>query len=601
MAQAPENLPLAPIDELLHEFAQAKSSAKSIAGRMKDAARLKFARCFCATVLETYWNAVCRERSCRWRLNAAFIEYSGLKRSEELLAAQLGTMLPRSPVLEAGYLIGTVYTALLPEVTRSELGAYYTPPALVKQLVSSVSDSGFNWARGRVLDPACGGAAFMTPVAANMVRELQAAGVSEAAIVKHIGRHLHGFEIDAFAGWMAQVLLEVSLLDICLAARARLPIVVSVEDALLAPVREGALFDLVIGNPPYGRVTLPNQLRERYARSLFGHANLYGLFTDLAVRWARDGGLIAYVTPTSFLGGQYFKSLRLLLSQEAPPTVIDFISERTGVFEDVLQETLLAVYRRSGPANERTLVRSLTANGTDATVFAKTLGAYETPADHGDPWLFPRTEAQRTLLQQAMSMTCRLPDYGLAVTTGQLVWNRHKDQLRSTAGKRRLPLIWAEAVGSDGRFRFSATKRNHQGYLEIKDSQEHLVTNEPCVLVQRTTAKEQDRRLIAAVLPQDFLDAHIQGVVVENHLNMVRPATGSTAVNLDTLARLLNSPTVDYIFRCISGSVAVSAYELNALPMPKANDMKKLERLIRSNASNRKIEGFIAEIYGLPG
>jgi hypothetical protein len=44
-------------------------------------------------------------------------------------------------------------------------------------------------------------------------------------------------------------------------------------------------------------------------------SNLYGLFTDLAAQLARRGGVIAYVTPTSFLAGEYFKSLRALLAE----------------------------------------------------------------------------------------------------------------------------------------------------------------------------------------------------------------------------------------------------------------------------------------------
>jgi adenine-specific DNA-methyltransferase len=74
---------------------------------------------------------------------------------------------------------------------------------------------------------------------------------------------------------------------------------------------------------------------------------MYGLFTDMALRHTKPGGVIAYVTPTSFLAGEYFKNLRALLGRDAPPATIDFISARKGVFDDVLQETLLATC--SGP------------------------------------------------------------------------------------------------------------------------------------------------------------------------------------------------------------------------------------------------------------
>ena len=59
----------------------------------------------------------------------------------------------------------------------------------------------------------------------------------------------------------------------------------------------------------------------------------------------------AYVLPQLCRRGD-FKKLRLLLAHEAPPATIGFVAARKGVFEDVLQETLLEAYRRgasSGP------------------------------------------------------------------------------------------------------------------------------------------------------------------------------------------------------------------------------------------------------------
>src|SRR6202034_1726890 len=123
------------------------------------------------------------------------------------------------------------------------------------------------------------------------------------------------------------------------------PDYITVCDSLMTEHK--SCFDLVIGNPPFGRVSLPATQRERFARSLYGHANLYGLFTDLAVGLARPGGLISFLTPSSFLAGEYFKNLRAVLSREAPPVAIDFVTARKGVFEDVLQETVLATYRKS--------------------------------------------------------------------------------------------------------------------------------------------------------------------------------------------------------------------------------------------------------------
>jgi adenine-specific DNA-methyltransferase len=90
----------------------------------------------------------------------------------------------------------------------------------------------------------------------------------------------------------------------------------------------------------------------------------------------------------------------------------------------------------------------------------------------------------------------------------------------------------------------------------------HLVLEHPAVLVKRTTAKEQERRVVAAPFTSP-------PAVVENHLNVV--TAGSIIpprVPVEVLAALLNSEPVDRLFRSLSGTVAVSATELAALPLP---------------------------------
>ena len=116
------------------------------------------------------------------------------------------------------------------------------------------------------------------------------------------------------------------------------------------------------------------------------------------------------------------------------------------------------------------------------------------------------------------------------------------------------------------------------------------------MLLQRTTAKEQSRRLIAAELPESFIRKHGL-VVVENHLNMIRPLDGAAKVSPAALAALLNSEIVDHAFRCISGSVAVSAFELEALPLPSLRQAGALEELLAGGASTTIIESAIRAMY----
>ena len=483
---------------------------------------------------------------------------------------------------------------MLPGDVRSALGAFYTPPALVARLLDQATAAGVDWSSCRVIDPACGGGAFLAPVADRMLKESPETEVPR--LRTSLAERLRGLEIDPVAAWMAQVFLEATTLPLCRAVGERLPRLVGVADSV-ARTDVVPEYDLVIGNPPYGRTALPDSLRACYARVLYGHANLYGVFTDVALRLVRAGGVVAYVTPTSFLAGHYHKNLRMTITREAPPVSIDFVSSRTGVFDGVLQETLLAVYRKG--IQRRPASVSFLTYLDENSLSAVATGVFAVPGASDAPWLVPRTADQGALVVAMTRMKSRLADWGYSVSTGPLVWNRHKPQLRARKSVGCRPLVWAEAITADGRFLFRASRRNHAPYFALRGRQDDwLVIREPCVLLQRTTAKEQRRRLVAARLPDSFVIRH-GGVVVENHINMLRRRADAAAIDADVLTAFLNSEAADTAFRCISGSVAVSAYELESLPLPRADALGQLRELLTSGAPRERIEKECWKLYGI--
>lgn len=584
---------LAAPDETL---ADARLMARALAQSVpQEPRRLALARAFCAEAVAAYWPAA--GYAGKLRELPAVARETALSPPARALAAEIGLAAADLAPGQALHEVGRVYNAMVPEAFRARLGVYYTPPALVERLLDRATAAGVDWTRCRVLDPACGGGAFLAPVARRMLATMDPAAVPSALMPGRVAARLTGFEIDPFAAWLSRVALDGVLSVPGRPAERPLPDRVQVCDALTRPdPAEGDGCDLVIGNPPYGRVVLDPGQRARFARGLYGHANLYGVFTDLALRHTRPGGVVAYVTPTSFLAGNYYKHLRALLAVEAAPVSLDFVDARKGVFDDVLQETLLAVYRKD--AARRPAAAATVSRDPRGGLRVRPAGVFEVPRDPAEPWLVPRTEAQSRLLATAAGTGRRLRDWGWRVSTGPLVWNRHKAQLRAEPGAGCLPLIWAEAVTPDGRFRFRADRRNHLPWFHVRDRRDDwLVVREPCVLVQRTTAKEQARRLIAAELPAAFLAAH-GGAVIENHLNMVRPIAASPAVGAPTLAAFLNSRVVDTLFRCISGSVAVSAFELEALPLPPAEAMVELDRLVGEGAGQTAIEAACERVYG---
>ena len=164
-------------------------------------------------------------------------------------------------VANASYAIGRIHTETMPKERRSKLGAYYTPPALCERLLDMASQAGVDWSTARVLDPACGGGAFLSPVARRMAASVKETE-SEAAL-ESIESRLYGIELDPFAAWLSQVFLDATLTKLGIVSN-RLPrISVQVEDALECKSADRE-FDLVVGNPPYGRLI----------RLVFSHTNL---------------------------------------------------------------------------------------------------------------------------------------------------------------------------------------------------------------------------------------------------------------------------------------------------------------------------------------
>ena len=573
-----------------HDLRHLRSIASVLARRVTVEQRLPFARAFAARAIEAYTQAI-GAVGCSPDSSSIGLPLDGIAEAE---AVRLGRSYAHLDGPTAGYLLSTLYTLLLPDELRAKQGVFFTPPPLVNRLLDLSEEAGVDWSTVSVLDPAAGGGAFITPVASRMARSLLARGSTPEDIVAHLVSHLSGIELDPFSAWMAQLFLEIALRDIHTATGTRIPRIVQQGDSLRQEFGDRQ-YDLVIGNPPYGKVTLEPALRKHFARSLFGHANLYGVFTDLAIRLCRPGGIIGYVTPASFLGGQYFKNLRALLAMEAPPIAIDFVADRAGVFDQVLQETILIIL---GKGRGESAVSVHTTHTMDRALACESVasGRFPLPDDAHSPWLLPRDLDDVEFLRGLQAMPNRLRHYGMSVSTGPLVWNRYKDQLAASPGMGRYPLIWAESILSSGDFRFSAAKRRHQPYFTLAVGQEHLLTLEPAVLVQRTTAKEQSRRLIAALLPRAFIQEH-GGAIVENHLNLVYAARGQASVSLHAIAALLNSGVVDRIFRCSNGSVAVSAFEIESLPLPPPDAMDALERLIERSASRATIEKFLVEVY----
>lgn len=254
---------------------------------------------------------------------AALAERAGAELPPALLddiAAELerrGTADPRA--------VGDVYESWVArdQPGRRAGGVYYTPPHLVDfvvdRTVGPAIDAG---ADPRVIDPACGGGAFLLGALAR--------GAS--------GHRLVGVDIDPVAA---------SVCKLALALAGVLDADIRVADALLDDL-DLAPVDCVIGNPPWGQKRLRfstevgARLRDRYSTAR-GVLDPFKLFIERGLELCADGGRLGMVLPDIILLKNHQPVRDLLLTE----TAIEWLVHAGRAFADVNLDAAVAVVRKA--------------------------------------------------------------------------------------------------------------------------------------------------------------------------------------------------------------------------------------------------------------
>jgi adenine-specific DNA-methyltransferase len=463
--------------------------------------------------------------------------------------------------------LGQAYVTALDPTVRAQAGRHYTPTELAAALWEQAQASAGGRVDGLVFDPACGAAALLLPPLRSWLRTRRLSRPD--AVLAEVASAVAGCDLDEAAVWLGNVALASLLLPwwarLPPERRRPLPALLHVADGLQATDSRAAA---VLMNPPYGRVRLNDHERCRWSHAVYGHANRYALFMAAGAAQLRTGGVLAALVPAGWLGGSYFQRLRAHLAAEAPLHRLSYVRERSDVFvTGVLQETVLASFVRGAAPREvrcDALALNRALHGHPRRV---SIGLTSPPVRPDLPWPLPRDSSDLPLMRRAATLLARLSDYRWKVSTGPLVWNRVKGRISDRYRDGSVRILWAADL-EGGRPRQARARDPHR-WLALRPGEDRLlVLDRPAVLVQRTTAPEQPRRLLAAEFDASCLQKWGGRVVVENHVNVLTCIDPDSPLTARLLMALLASAAFDRLYRCLSGSVAVSAYELSAMPLP---------------------------------
>ena len=475
--------------------------------------------------------------------------------------------------------LGREYSGRKSDTERKALGIFFTPESVAEFMAGLVKVTG---KKVRLLDPAAGVGILICAVVEALVKNSE---VREIEIVAHEiddalaeGLKLTLGVLEKFAATQNRlVTFEIKRGDFILSECISLEMLSSIEP------REK--FDLVIGNPPYLKIGKKDPRAAAASSVVHGQPNIYGLFMAVSAALLKNGGQFVFITPRSFASGPYFAKFRSWFFERIRPSLVHVFDSRRDAFgrDEVLQENVIFVGERDdlwkSEKADAVMTISVCHGASDLKRRREVIKPVAQMLAGADEILrIPASFEEENALSRVELWTGSLAEYGMKISTGPVVAFRAKELLRSEPGNT-VPLLWLNHVFPMDVHWPNGVKKPQ--YIDAAAANRKLLLpNKNYVVMRRFSAKEDARRLMAAPLIADSIDAEMVGL--ENHLNYIyRPKGGLTKAEAWGLSSLFSSSLLDAYFRGVNGNTQVSATELRTMPLPPLEMLVRLGEMVQ--------------------
>lgn len=484
--------------------------------------------------------------------------------------------------------------ATLDPTRRSALGQFFTPPATAGLMASM---STLVRKRLRLLDAGAGvgalTAAWVAEICSRPVRPKEVvltAYERDEALLPALRATLKACEQKCAAAGVA-CKWELQATDFIEAAIDKL-------DIGLFQTKH-PVFDVAILNPPYKKFRAESRTRQLLRRLNIETSNLYTAFLALVVLLLDEGGELIAITPRSFCNGPYFLPFRQHLLQNVNLTRLHVFEARDHAFHDdkVLQENVILHAVKSVP--QQPLVNVSQSRTPDDPINAQQNVPFERIVRPGDSQAFIHLvpdDDGHAVAEAMETLPCTLDELGLCVSTGRVVDFRAKQWLRAEPTSGTVPLIYPTHF-DNGLVRWpKAGTKKPNAIVHTTDSASLMVPAGVYVLVRRFSAKEERRRVVAAVFDPSTVPCEVVGF--ENHLNYFHergePLDRTLAWGLSAF---LNCSPLDTYFRQFNGHTQVNATDLRSLRYPSRDVLIALGHQIQGILpAQDELDALMAEI-----
>ena len=343
------------------------------------------------------------------------------------------------------------------------------------------------------------------------------------------------------------------------------------------------LFDIVISNPPYFKVSKEDKRAIACSKLVYGQPNIYSLFMGVAASQLDIGGQFLFITPRSFSSGQYFKAFRKFFFEKICIKKIHVFDSRTDAFQRdaVLQENIITYGERVEKLKKHE-IEILSSSGKSDINNCKSLKLSSSDIlDEGNDFslALPSSLEDASLLKKINSWTNSLEQMGLTISTGPVVPFRATEYLQVDEQKDSVPLLWIQHI-LPMRTKFPLEKFRKQAWIKSSAKTKKILTeNQNMILMRRFSPKEDFRRLTVAPYLKNDLQYELIGL--ENHLNYIYSKNKTfLKEELYGLSAFLNSKLFDSFFRVTNGNTQVSATELRAASLPDRESIQQIGKTI---------------------
>lgn len=356
-------------------------------------------------------------------------------------------------------------------------------------------------------------------------------------------------------------------------------------------------YDIVISNPPYYKLKKESPQAIAMSCIVKGQPNIYPLFMAQSAKLLKDGGQMTVLSPRSYCSGSYFKNFRKWFFENVKPIKLHVFESRKEVFKkyNVLQEMVILTAIKSCEAPENVIISTSDGELNEKKKLTVRKTSYKKIIIKNNDDIIMRIPASKLdeiITEQIDKLGFKLAELGLKISTGPVVPFRATDYLLSDLnGHDYAPLIWMQNI-EDGLVVWPKENWKPVAIKIDEVSRKILISNGNYVLIKRFSTKEGKRRINAGVLLEKFLNSELIGI--ENHVNYIYKSNDKLSEHeAYGIQALLNSRLYNKYFQTINGNTQVNAAEIDNIPFPSIEKIKKIGRLAKKQNDEYEIEKII--------